>query len=317
MRHTSTLVMFCLASTEFRSAMLQLLDLLAQERLFLLKILLLAVASEPCNPPDNHTGAPTIPRVAWLVAENQLCNDAQFRLSAKKPDAIILRARPWKKEMEKCSPNRIGSRGPLTLSEYTKGIAKANPQQWRGYNNAVQQKRNDPEAFNLNRVGNEEYAHELLIYAATQALILCYTGQVCNHTGLRFDFIVLEQAARMPESLSMIPMSKAPTRNPPVPTYYTTMPNQLLQEFSDNLTQHHTYFQNGCSKTNNCPEGSSSILYTLTSNYRARGSAADFVREKFYEGKTAIFNKKVTPATEGIANFIMQSCNLKSDLRTK
>ncbi|KAF5547345.1 mfs monocarboxylate transporter [Fusarium napiforme] len=162
------------------------------------------------NQQEEAVGAPIIPRVAWLVAENQLCNDAQA-------DAVILRARPWKKEMNNMfsqsdrEPDLISTesnphatsqdrglanyinhqiqdrfnkpsacRGPTTLSEYAKKLSRENPAQWNDYLHAYRQKITDPEAFNLNRVDNEQHARELLTYSRRQfdRCLLLYAGYI-------------------------------------------------------------------------------------------------------------------------------------------
>ncbi|KAF4433805.1 AAA domain-containing [Fusarium acutatum] len=95
-------------------------------------------------------------------------------------------------------------RGPTTLSEYAKRLARENPAAWNDYLDAYRQKITDPEAFILDRVDSEQHARELLIHAASLTAVLCYTlvtfGQIKNHTGLEYNFIVLDEAARMPES---------------------------------------------------------------------------------------------------------------------
>ncbi|KAF5698218.1 AAA domain-containing protein, partial [Fusarium mundagurra] len=81
-----------------------------------------------------------------------------------------------------------------TLSEYAKRLARENPAERNDNLDAYRQKITDPpEAFILNRVDNEQHARELLIHAASL-----------------YNFIVLDEAARMPESLSLIPMAKCP-----------------------------------------------------------------------------------------------------------
>ncbi|KAF4950423.1 hypothetical protein FSARC_13203 [Fusarium sarcochroum] len=277
------------------------------------------------NEPASDVQAAT--RAVWIVADNQLCADAQARLCSKKPDAIILRARPWKSELRNMfeasarQPKLIevkdggrsthqdrrlaehinhqmlrffnassASQGPDIVSEYSKQFAFDNPEQFPDYINAWNQKFSDPEAFSLNRVENEQHARDLLIHVITNRVdVLCCTpvtfGQVCNHTGLRSSFIVLDEANRMTESLSAIPMSKCPDAS------FLLIGD--VKQFGPRAT---SLFER--------MEKSGTILYTLKANHRARGNAVDFVREKFYDGKMMVVNKKATPATTGILNYI-------------
>ncbi|CVK91362.1 hypothetical protein FPRO06_08466 [Fusarium proliferatum] len=105
-------------------------------------------------------------------------------------------------------------RGPTTLSEHAKRLARENHAEGNNYLDAYRQKITDPEAFILNRVDNEQHARELLIHVASLTSVLCCTpvtfGQIKNHTGLEYNFIVLDEAARMPESLFLMPMAKCP-----------------------------------------------------------------------------------------------------------
>ncbi|SCN67021.1 uncharacterized protein FFB20_02444 [Fusarium fujikuroi] len=295
------------------------------------------------NQQEEAIGVAVIPRVAWLVAENQLCNDAQVRLSIKRPDAVILRARPWKKEMNNMysqsdrEPDLISmenkphatsqdrrlanyinhqiqdrfnessaSRGPTTISEYAKRLARENPAEWNDYLHAYRQKITDPEAFNLNRVDNERHARELLIHVASLTAVLCCTpvtfGQIKNHTGLEYNFIVLDEAARMPESLSLIPMAKCPEAsflivgdNKQFGPVVTTLDRKDWQSF---------FGPQRATSLFERIEKSGALLFRLKSNYRAHRKAADFVREKFYEGQMHIVNKTSTVATTGIADYI-------------
>ncbi|PNP82551.1 hypothetical protein FNYG_04260 [Fusarium nygamai] len=84
-----------------------------------------------------------------------------------------------------------------TLSEYAKRLARENPAEW-----------NDKVAL------MRTHARKLLIYAASLTAVVGCTpvafGQIKNHTGLEYNFIVLDEAAGMPESLSLIPMAKCP-----------------------------------------------------------------------------------------------------------
>ncbi|KAF5687446.1 hypothetical protein FGLOB1_14750, partial [Fusarium globosum] len=105
-------------------------------------------------------------------------------------------------------------RGQTTLSEYVKRLARENPAEGNNYLDAYRQKITDPETFILNRVGNEQHARELLIHAASltsRPLLTPVTfGQIKNRTGLEYNFIVLDEAARVPESLFLMPMAKCP-----------------------------------------------------------------------------------------------------------
>ncbi|RGP80510.1 mfs monocarboxylate transporter [Fusarium longipes] len=154
--------------------------------------------AEPAQPIGKHD----IPKVAWIGAENQLCDDAQVHLSAKAPDVLTLRARPWRTEMANMfSPcnteptlistdekphataqderlaghmnrriraryeKKSASRGPMTISQYAKNIAQADSDTWALYLSAYRQKFTDPEAFSLNREENEQSSRDLLTHA--------------------------------------------------------------------------------------------------------------------------------------------------------
>ncbi|KAF5562883.1 AAA domain-containing protein [Fusarium phyllophilum] len=103
---------------------------------------------------------------------------------------------------------------PTTLSEYAKRLARENPAEWNDCLDAYCQKITDPEAFIFNRVDNEQHARELLIHGTSSTAVLCCTpvtfGQIKNHTGPECNLIVLDEAARMPGSLSLIRMAKCP-----------------------------------------------------------------------------------------------------------
>ncbi|KAF5638385.1 AAA domain protein [Fusarium sp. NRRL 25303] len=111
-------------------------------------------------------------------------------------------------------PKSESCRGQTTLSEYAKRLARENPAEGNNYLDAYRQKITDPETFILNRVDNEQHARELLIHVASLTSVLCYTpvtfSQIKSHTGLEYNFIVLDEAARMPESLPLMPMAKCP-----------------------------------------------------------------------------------------------------------
>ncbi|KAL4726246.1 hypothetical protein ACLX1H_006926 [Fusarium chlamydosporum] len=148
---------------------------------------------------------------------------------------------------------------------------------------------------------------DLLIHVLiNEVKILCCTpvtsAQIVNHSGMKADFIALDEASRMTETMSVIPMSKCPEASfllvgdvrqfGPV---VTTVDREDWPSFFG--PQRATSLFKGT-------ENSGAILYRLKSNYRARGHAADFVREKFYEGQMTIVNKNKTPATAALTEFI-------------
>ncbi|KAF5621738.1 AAA domain protein [Fusarium tjaetaba] len=221
------------------------------------------------NQQEEAVGAPIIPRVAWLVAENQLCNDAQTSRKLHQPSDPGCQDR-----FNKSS----ACRDPTTLSEHAKRLARENPAQWNDYLHAYLQKITDPEAFNLNRVDNEQHARELLIHAASLTAAFCCTpvtfGQIKNHTGLGYNFIVLDEAARMPESLSLIPMAKCPEAsfliigdNKQFGPVVATLDRKDWQSF---------FGPQRATSLFERIEKSGALLFTLKSNYCPHGKAADF-----------------------------------------
>ncbi|KAM0412315.1 hypothetical protein ACHAPD_008975 [Fusarium lateritium] len=59
---------------------------------------------------------------------------------------------------------KSASRGPTTISEYAKQIARDDPKTWPGYLHAYNQELTNPEGFLLSRARNEEHTRELLIH---------------------------------------------------------------------------------------------------------------------------------------------------------
>ncbi|KAI1065436.1 hypothetical protein LB507_000875, partial [Fusarium sp. FIESC RH6] len=152
-------------------------------------------------------------RVAWVAAEDRLCNNAKARLSAKAPETLTLSARTWKCEMDNMfSPSdrepdlvstdgnphatrqdkrltehvndqtrtqfekRSASRGATTISEFAKQLAQANPDEWADYLHAYRQKLHDPEMFDLNHVRNNQFARDLLSHVLIDKVkIVCCT----------------------------------------------------------------------------------------------------------------------------------------------
>ncbi|RFN46506.1 mfs monocarboxylate transporter [Fusarium flagelliforme] len=190
------------------------------------------------------------PDVAWVAAEDQLCDDAKVRLSAKEPDVLTLRARTWNCEMDNIfSPRRpdlistggepsathhdkllvehinhqrqahfdkaSASRGPTTISEYAKRVAQDNPNDWAEYLQAYRQKFLEPDMFALDYAKNVELARDLLTHVLRDRVkIICCTPialeQIVSHTGLQGDFVAIDEAHRMTEAMSAVVMSKCP-----------------------------------------------------------------------------------------------------------
>ncbi|KAG8665650.1 hypothetical protein FPOAC1_010449 [Fusarium poae] len=99
---------------------------------------------------------------------------------------------------------------------------------------------------------------------------------------------MLDEANRMTESISAIPMSKCPK------AYFLIVDD--IRQFSPVITTMHrddwkSFFgpqrQTSLFKR---MEYSGAIQQRLESNYRARLDAADFIREKFYGGQMTIVN---------------------------
>nr|CEG05314.1 unnamed protein product [Fusarium clavum] len=158
--------------------------------------------------PVAHT-----PKVAWVAPEDQLCDDAKVRLSAKAPNVLTLRARTWKCEMDNMfspsdkQPDLIStdgapsathqdkllaehinhqiqahfdktsaSRGPTTISEYAKRLAQDNPNDWAEYLQAYRQKLLEPDMFALDHAKNVDLARDLLTHVLRDKVkIVCCT----------------------------------------------------------------------------------------------------------------------------------------------
>ncbi|KAF5672343.1 AAA domain-containing protein [Fusarium denticulatum] len=162
-----------------------------------------------------------------------------------------------------------------TLSEYPKRLARENPAEWNGYLDAYRQKITDPETFILNRVGNEQHARELLIYAVSLTAVLGCTpvtfDQIKNHTGLEYNFIVLDEAAGMPESLSLIPMAKCPEAS-----FLFIGDNKQFGPVVTALDRKDWQLFFGPQRTTSLferIEKSGALLFRLKSKYRAHGKA--------------------------------------------
>ncbi|CEI38765.1 unnamed protein product [Fusarium venenatum] len=123
---------------------------------------------------------------------------------------------------------KSASRGPTTISEYAKQIARDDPKTWPGYLHAYNQELTNPEGFLLSRARNEEH------------------------------------------TMSLIPMSKCPEAS-----------FLLIGNRKTSLFKRMGY--------------SGAIQYRLKSNYRARGHAADFIREPVFHSayrEGAVLNAK-------------------------
>ncbi|KAK2129784.1 hypothetical protein NOF04DRAFT_1369174 [Fusarium oxysporum II5] len=93
------------------------------------------------------------------------------------------------------------------LSEFARGIAKADKRTWPGVIVAWNEKKKDPDAFAVNRVKHQAGFHRLMEYAVSQVDIVVGTPvalvEFAQHTEFVPQLIVVDEAARRTENLSL------------------------------------------------------------------------------------------------------------------
>ncbi|KAH6971355.1 hypothetical protein EDB80DRAFT_779524 [Ilyonectria destructans] len=101
-----------------------------------------------------------------------------------------------------------------TISSLAKVIAHKDKDEWREYHDAMIQRQRDPEMFKLKHKYHLGVARKLLKAAAQACDVVCGTpvalSQLANQTDWKPDFVVLNDAARMRESVSAILLSTFP-----------------------------------------------------------------------------------------------------------
>uniref|UniRef100_A0A0D2XN87 CCHC-type domain-containing protein n=1 Tax=Fusarium oxysporum (strain Fo5176) TaxID=660025 RepID=A0A0D2XN87_FUSOF len=94
------------------------------------------------------------------------------------------------------------------LSEFARGIAKADKRTWSGVIVAWNEKKKDPDAFAVNRVKHQAGFHRLMEYAVSQVDIVVGTTvalvEFAQHTEFVPQLIVVDEAARLTENLSLV-----------------------------------------------------------------------------------------------------------------
>jgi hypothetical protein len=94
------------------------------------------------------------------------------------------------------------------LSEFARGIAKADKRTWSGVIVAWNEKKKDPDAFAVNRVKHQAGFHRLMEYAVSQVDIVVGTPvalvEFAQHTEFVPQLIVVDEAARLAENLSLV-----------------------------------------------------------------------------------------------------------------
>ncbi|KAK7589191.1 hypothetical protein V3481_008186 [Fusarium oxysporum f. sp. vasinfectum] len=94
------------------------------------------------------------------------------------------------------------------LSEFARGIAKADKRTWSGVIVAWNEKKKDPDAFAVNRVKHQAGFHRLMEYAVSQVDIVVGTPvalvEFAQHTEFVPQLIVVDEAARLTENLSLV-----------------------------------------------------------------------------------------------------------------
>ena len=293
-------------------------------------------------------------KVAWLAPHNKLVEDAVIRLQRECIGKIIRRMLPWNTELnnvmaaepqepslininysrattsahrklakhsngaklrhhKELSPNHcLGS-----MSEYAKQLAE-NSSDWEKYKQAMILRKNDEAAFNRDKDEYQQIGRDLLVYAINSCDVICSTPvsifeMACN-APWKPDLVILDEAARMSETLSCIPMATFPN----AAFIFIGDPKQLAPVA---LAREDKNFKDifGPQRTLSLfsrVEALGKRDFFLDGNYRAHGTVADWAAEYFYEGKMKIINKTITKMTQDMIEWI-QKITMNQSIHTQ
>lgn len=161
-----------------------------------------AAKVEDANNEDSRTAV-----VAWTAAQNKLVDDPVRRLRdvcLTRQSAVLCHTK-----LSCLMSLRIS-----TISSQAKDIAQKDKEPWHEYHDAMTQRQRDPEMFKLKYKDHLGVARRFLDAAVHACDAICGTpvalGQLANRSDWKPDFIVLDEAARMQESISAILLAKFP-----------------------------------------------------------------------------------------------------------
>ncbi|KAH6971319.1 hypothetical protein EDB80DRAFT_784463 [Ilyonectria destructans] len=181
-----------------------------------------AAKAKEASTQDSRTAV-----VAWTAAQNNSIELSNVLVDDPSPpkmidmDSVGYAASQDKQLAAHVNQHRVKSfeaRSPSvcfgTISSLAKVIAHKDKDEWREYHDAMIQRQRDPEMFKLKHKNHLGVARKLLKAAAQACDVVCGTpvalSQLANQTDWKPDFVVLNDAARMRESVSAILLSTFP-----------------------------------------------------------------------------------------------------------
>ncbi|KAK7398570.1 hypothetical protein QQX98_012048 [Neonectria punicea] len=202
-----------------------------------------------------------------------------------------------------------------TVSQFAKEIAEQHPDEWTAYRRAVFEKTHDPDAFVLNRTEHIAAVQALLEYAVGRCDIICGTpvalAQLADHVNeWNADFIVVDEAARMSEPLSLM----VPSKYQDAACLFIGDTKQFAPlTLTTGQSDYKTIFgpQRGVSLFHRV-EDMGRLTFTLRLNHRAWGMAAEWAQGFFYGKQMSIVNRGRNSATSNIRQWITRQTGARS-----
>lgn len=272
-------------------------------------------------------------KIAWIAPSNALVRDACERLKKNNPDKTVRRMLPWAAEMGNLTtippePRLIptekrAATADMTLAKHTNALATArfeaiqpskiassisalaqqlattHKADWDDFLRGVDELRNDPVEYATNIVEHRATARDLLGHTIMSCDAVCTTPvaftQMMKHMpDLEFALIVVDEAGRLSENLSLISVSKCPhtphlfigdneqfapisllSKDPTVKDFFSPQRSLSLFKRIDTV---------------------GAMTATLRINHRAHGMVADWAANYLYNGELIIDNKTSSAA---------------------
>ncbi|KAI8719279.1 hypothetical protein NCS52_00708400 [Fusarium sp. LHS14.1] len=170
----------------------------------------------------RRLGGFRVQSLPWVVEMKSL-RRAEDTVPKRTDVSIVPNASPASRQMaghvDAIHMTAYGEKSPSAVfnsfSEFTRFMVQKNPTEWEDVERAWNEKLTDPTAYDVNRKTHEE-AFQALVKAAAEAVdIVCSTPvtmvEFANKTTFALDFIVVNEAARLSENLSVAVQAKWPS----------------------------------------------------------------------------------------------------------
>ncbi|KAF5659279.1 hypothetical protein FCIRC_12561 [Fusarium circinatum] len=235
-------------------------------------------AGQSAEPEPTHTFA----KVAWTAGQNKLVDDAARRATEACPDKVVIRVLPWKREF--ANLQRVTDAKPAVTE--THSLAS----------NVDLAMADHLDAF---RARQFENSHPSCVFASLSQIALV---EFARHTDFVPQLIVVDEAARLTEKLSLAPQAEWQSafciyigdtqQFPPIALTVKQRDFKAIFSYQRQTSPFHRIGDAG------------RILARRSRNYRARVNAASWAQTMFYGGNMSIVHRNHSEASKEFHNWM-------------